>query len=122
MLHKIDFEDFHVVGFRWEGKFDEEGAKQSIVQFFKELQTKSRFNVYMEVESLTEVEAQGIWEEIKFEAKNYQQMLNEIDKIALVTDMTWMRSIAENASFMVPKMKIKAFEMKDAEAAKTWVK
>lgn len=122
MLHKVDLEDNQVVGFRWEGKFDEKGAKQSILQFMQELQMRPKFSVYMEIGSLTEVEAKGIWEELKFEAKNYKDLINKIEKVALVTDMDWMRTIADSSSFMLPNIRLKSFKMQEAEAAKTWIK
>lgn len=122
MLHKIDIGDENVVSFRWEGKYDEKGVKQSFVQFLPELQARSKMNLYLEVKDLPQVEAKAIWEEIKFDVKNMGEMVNKIDKLALVTDMSWMRTMLETSSSFVPGIKAKAFTFEEAEAAKAFVK
>ena len=122
MLHKIDIGDERVAGFRWEGKYDEKGVKQSFVQFLPELQARDKMNVYLEVGSLTEVEAKAIWEEIRFDVSNMREIIGKIDKVALVTDMNWIRSIAETSSAMVPGIRLKAFSFQEADAAKAFVK
>lgn len=122
MLHKIDIGDENIVGFRWEGKYDEKGVKQSFVQFLPELQAKSKMNLYLEVKDLPEVEAKAIWEEIKFDVQHMREILSKIDKLALVTDMSWMRTMTETSSSFVPGMKAKAFTFEEAEAAKAFVK
>ncbi len=122
MLHKIDFEEEHVAGFRWEGKFDEKAFKQSLVQFLPELERRSKLNIYAEVVDLTEVEAKALWEGIKFDIKNFNRILKKIDKVAYVTDIGWMRTMAEGIYSIIPGVKFKAFEFKEAEAAKTWIK
>lgn len=121
MLHKIDVGDDNVVGFRWEGKYDEKGVKQSFVQFLPELQSRSEMNLYLEVGSLTEVEAKAIWEEIRFDIKNLQQIVNKIEKVSLVTDMNWMRTMAETSSSLVPGIRLKAFSFKETDAARAFV-
>jgi hypothetical protein len=122
MLHKIEFEEEHVAGFRWEGKFDEKAFKQSLVQFIPELQMRSKLNLYCEVVNLTEVEAKAIWEEIKFDVRNFSDLQSKIEKVALVTDMSWMRTAAEASSTVVPGISLKAFKFEEAEAAKMWIK
>ena len=122
MLHKLDFKEEHVAGFRWEGKFDEKAFKQSLVQFVPELQMRSRLNVYFEVVSLTEVEAKAIWDEMKFDLQNFKDLQKKIEKVALVTDMSWMRTMAEASSSVIPGIRLKSFKFDEAEAAKTWIK
>lgn len=122
MLHKIDFEEKHVAGFRWEGKFDEKGFKQSVVQFLPELQMRPKLNVYFEIVNLSEVEAKAIWDEMKFDIQNFKDLQKKIEKVALVTDMSWIRTMAEASSSMIPGISLKAFKFEDTEAAKTWIK
>ncbi|UJH91589.1 STAS/SEC14 domain-containing protein [Antarcticibacterium sp. 1MA-6-2] len=121
MLHKIDVGDNKVVGFRWEGKYDEKGVKQSFVQFLPELQARPEMNLYLEVGSLTEVEAKAIWEEVRFDIKNLQQIVKKIEKVALVTDMKWMRTMAETSATLFPGIDLKAFSFKETDAARGFV-
>lgn len=122
MLHKLDLNDEKVVGFRWEGKFDEKGFKQSLVQFIPELQMHSKMNLYLEVLNLTEVEAKAVWEEIKYDVQNMKEMVNKIDKVALVTDLTWLRTLSSSFSSLVPGIRVKTFKLEEADAAKVFVK
>ena len=122
MLHKISFEEEHVAGFRWEGKFDEKAFKQSLVQFLPELQMRPKLNIYMEIVSLTEVEAKAIWNEMKFDVQNFKDLQEKIEKVALVTDMSWIRTMAEASSSVIPGIRLKSFKFDEAEAAKTWIK
>ena len=122
MLHKIDFEEKHVAGFRWEGKFDEKAFKQSMVQFLPELEMRSKMNLYLEIINLSEVEAKAIYDQMKFEVQNYMKLKDKIDKVALVTDMSWIRTLSEASSSMVPGLKLKAFKLDESEAARTWIK
>src|SRR5690606_8125447 len=122
MLHKLDFEEEHVAGFRWEGKFDDKGFKQSLVQFLPELKMRPRLNIYAEIVNLSEVEAKALWEEVKFDVQNFRELQNKIEKVALVTDMSWIRTMAEASSAVIPGIRLKAFKFDEAEAARTWVK
>lgn len=109
------------MGFRWEGKFDEKGVKQSILQFLPELQSRAKMNVYVEIQEISDVEAKALWDELKFDLKNFQQLTDKIDKIAVVTDETWLRTISEGSSIVLPGIKVKAFTMAEKQAGTTWV-
>jgi len=121
MLHKIDLGSEKAMGFRWEGKYDEKGVKQSILQFLPELQSRAKMNVYLEIQEISDVEARALWDELKFEVKNFKQLTDKIDKIAVVTDESWLRTISEGSSFVLPGIKVKAFTMAESQAGKTWV-
>lgn len=121
MLHKIDLGSDKAMGFRWEGKYDEKGVKQSILQFLPELQSRAMMNVYLEIQEITDVEARALWDELKFDLKNFKQLTDKIDKIAVVTDETWLRNISEGSSFVLPGIKVKAYTMAEKQAGKTWI-
>lgn len=122
MLHKIDIGDEKVAAFRWEGAFDEKGFKQSLVQFIPELQMRSKMNLYIEVVNLTEVEAKALWEEIKYDVKNINELREKIDKVSLVTDLSWMRTMASTSSAFIPGIRLKTFKFDESDAAQAFVK
>ena len=121
MLHKIDLGDGKAVGFSWEGKYDEKAFKQSVLQFLPELQSKPEMNVYLEVYDISDVEARALWDEIKFDVKNYQELVEKIDKVALVTDMEWLKGLSKASFSLIPSLSIKTFALKDKDAARLWV-
>lgn len=122
MLYKIDLGSERVMGFRWKGKYDEKGVKQSILQFLPELQSRAKMNVYLEIQEISDVEVRALWEELKFDLKNFRQLTDKIDKVAIVTDEDWLRTISEGSSFVLPGIKVKAFTMAEGEAGKSWIK
>lgn len=122
MLHKLDIGDEKVVAYRWEGAFDEKGAKQSLVQFIPELNMHSKLNLYIEVVNLTEVEAKALWEGIKYDMMNINELTGKIEKISLVTDLDWMRNLASTSSAFIPGIRLKAFKFEESEAARAFVK
>ena len=121
MLQKLNLGDEKVVAFRWEGTFDEKGFKQSLVQFIPKLQMRSKINLYLEVVNLTEVEAKAVWEEVKFDVRNMKELSNKIDKIALVTEISWMRSLASSTYAFIPGIRLKSFKFDESDAAKAFV-
>lgn len=122
MLHKIDIGDEHVVGFRWEGEFDEKAFKQSLVQFLPELQSRSKMNIYFELVDIGNFEAKAVWEDIKFGFNNMKELKDKIEKVALVTDKDWVRNIAETSYKFIPGIKLKSFTFQESEAAKLFVR
>lgn len=121
MLQKLGIGDDHVVGFRWEGEFDEKAFKQSLLQFLPELQSRSKMNIYFELIDIGDFEATAVWEDIKFGFNNMKELRDKIDKIALVTDKDWVRNIAESSYKLIPGIKLKSFTFKESEAAKLFV-
>jgi len=122
MLQKLELGDEKVAAFRLEGAFDEKGFKQSMIQFLPELQMRSKMNLYLEVVNLTQVEAKAFWEEIKYDVKNIGQLIGKIDKVALVTDLNWMRTLASTSSVLVPGIVVKTFKFEESDAARAFVK
>ncbi len=113
MLHKLELGGEKMVAFGWEGVFDEKGFKQSLLQFILELKMRSKMNLFLEVANLTQVEAKGLWEEIKYDVKNMKELTSKIDKVALVTDLSWMRTLASTYSALIPGIRLKTFKFEE---------
>lgn len=48
-------------------------------------------------------------------------LLQKFDRCAVLSNRTWLRTMAEIEGVMIPGLEIKAFEYKDAEAAEAWL-
>ena len=92
-----------------------------MVQFLPELQSRAHMDVYMEVYEITDVQARALWDELKFDLQNYRQLSQKIDKVALVTNETWLRNLAVGSASLLPGIRLKAFTFEEKEAAKKWV-
>jgi hypothetical protein len=78
-------------------------------------------NVYLEVASIGKFEAAAVWEDIKFGFKNMKELRDKIDKMALVTDEGWVRTLADTTYKFIPGIKIETYAFKDLKEARTFV-
>lgn len=121
MLQKLDFSNDKVVAFSWEGKFDKQAFENAMAEFVPELKTRKNFNLYMEMHSLEGMEAKAVWEDVKFGFNNMPELMEKVDKVAFVTDKSWMKNLAEISYKMVPGIELKSFSFDDKKAARDWV-
>lgn len=121
MLQKLDLGTDKVVAFRWEGDFNVEAFEQAMKKFLPELKSRDRMNVYLEVASIGKFEAAAVWEDIKFGFKNMKELRDKIDKIALVTDEGWVRTLADTTYKFIPGIKMQSYAFTDLKEARTFV-
>lgn len=121
MLQKLDLGTNKVVAFRWEGDFNLEAFEQAMNKFLPELRSRERMNVYIEIASIGKFEAAAIWEDIKFGFKNMKELRDKIEKIAIVTEEDWVRTLAETAYKFIPGIKLQTYVFKDLKEARTFV-
>ena len=48
-------------------------------------------------------------------------LIQRFDRCAVLSNRTWLRTIAEIEGAMIPGLEIKAFEYKDTDAAEAWL-
>ena len=48
-------------------------------------------------------------------------LLRRFDRCAVLSNRTWLRTIAEFEGMLIPGLEIKAFEYADTEAAEAWL-
>lgn len=121
MLTRINLGDEKVFAFSWSGKFDEVAFKKSLEEFIPEFIKREKMNIYIEMQSLDGVEALAVWKDLKFAFRNYQQLMDKIQKVALVTDKGWLRLLSDISSTFIPGIEEKSFSFEDADSAKKWV-
>lgn len=121
MLQKLTLGTKDVVAFRWEGNFDKKAFDQAMDQFLPELKARDKFNIYLEIVELGEVEANAVWQDIKFYSGNFSSLVSKIDKVALVTDNSWLKNLAETSYKLVPGIELKAFPYKEQDVARHWI-
>jgi hypothetical protein len=121
MLQKLDLGTDKVVAFRWEGDFNVEAFEQAMKKFLPELKSRERMNVYLEVASIGKFEAAAVWEDIKFGFKNMKELRDKVDKIALVTDEGWVRTLADTTYKFIPGIKMQSYAFADLKEARSFV-
>lgn len=124
MLEEIDLGlggNDRVVAYRWEGVFDVAGFEQAKTQFLPEVKMRDRLNIFMEVVSLEKVEAEAVWKDLKLAAESYKEFTDKIDRVAIVTDVSWLKNIASASGLVYSKVQIKTFGTHERETAIRWV-
>lgn len=121
MLQKLDLGTDKVVAFRWEGDFNLVAFEQAMKKFLPELKSRERMNVYLEVASIGKFEAAAVWEDIKFGFKNMKELRDKIDRIALVTDEGWVRTLADTTYKFIPGIKMKSYAFANLKEARSFV-
>lgn len=121
MLKKLAFDDEKVVAFSWSGKFTEDAFHQAMSQFLPELANRAEFNIYIELLSMDGADAAAVWKDLKFYLKNASEVMKKIEKIALVTDETWIKNMAIASYAFIPGIDLKTFTFSEKAEAKVWV-
>lgn len=121
MLQKIDVGNEKVVAFKWEGEFDKAAFEHAMTQFLPELKIREKMNIYLELEELGKVEAEAVWRDLKFGAENFKELKDKIDRVALVTELSWVKNLAEMAYSFVSDIKIKTYGFAEKDKAIHWI-
>ncbi|GHA30979.1 hypothetical protein GCM10007103_10660 [Salinimicrobium marinum] len=61
-------------------------------------------------------------QDLKFSAGNFKDLLKKIDKVAVITNSSWFKNLAETSFKLIPGIELKAYNFKESKAAKEWVK
>lgn len=121
MIEKIDLNDPDVIGFKIKGKIDDLSFKQSTYEVLKAVDRNKHFNIYMEVESLEGITFGIIWDSIKLGLNHFGDYLEQVDKIAVVTDIGWVKGVTKVENRMISSIEEKVFNPGEREMAKAWV-
>lgn len=121
MLSKLDLGNPKVVAFRWEGDFTVGAFEKAMAKFLPELKARDRMNLYIEVSNIGKFEAAAVWEDIKFGFKNMKEIRDKIDRLALVTDEGWVRTLANTTYKFIPGIEMKTYAFKELQEARIFV-
>jgi hypothetical protein len=90
-----------------------EGVHEIIMNKISEF---GKINIFCEIAKGHDVAFNCLLEELKFKFENSQ----DIDKFAIVTDLTWLRAVMNINDLMV-NTDIQSFEIKDRMKAIQWI-
>jgi hypothetical protein len=121
MLRKIVFKDENVLAFRWEGQFDENAFENAMDEFLPVFRDRHHSNIYIEVVDIEGMDANAVWQDLKFSAGNFNDLIKKIGKVAVVTDSSWLKNLAETSYKLIPGIELKAFNFDESKVAKEWV-
>lgn len=123
MLEEIDLglSKERVIAYKWEGAFDLAGFEQAKIQFLPELKMRDRLNIFIEIVSLEKVEVQAVLKDLQLAVENYKEFSDKIDRIAIVTDVSWLQSMVNASAMLYTNIQIKTFAVLEKENAVRWI-
>lgn len=106
----------HVVGIMVDKDIDQEYLDKVHKIIEEKLQENDKINLFSEIMPNNEVPLKFLFENIKFKFEHADQ----INKLAMVTDLKWVRGIMDIDNFFV-STEVKSFELKDRLEAIQWI-
>ncbi len=118
MLTLIDGLPDRVIGIRASGEVTDDDYEDVLVPAIDDRRArhdKVRL-LYVLGEEFTGYEADAVWEDVKLGMRTF----NAYDKIAVVTDATWMRRAVSAFGWMLPG-EVRVFDMPSLDDATAWI-
>lgn len=106
----------NTIGIKIDGKVTLEDYKKVIPKFKERLQSNDTINCYMEVKSIEGISPEAIWRDMKFSANH----LNDLKKVALVGDKSWVDWLTRLSKPFI-SAKVNLYEPADKDKAWEWV-
>jgi hypothetical protein len=79
-----------------------------------------KIRVYTEVVSLMGINLNSVWDDFRQSVQSWN-VIPRIEKVALVTDIEWLRRAAHWEDRMFRGLQIQAFMLADREEAQIWL-
>lgn len=106
----------HVVGIMVDEDVDKDYLDKIHKLIEEKLEENKTINLFCEIRPHNEVPVQFLFENIKFKFEHS----NQINKLAMVTDLKWVRGIMDIDNFFV-STEVRSFELKDRLEAIQWI-
>jgi hypothetical protein len=109
-----------VLAYRVDGKVERSDIDTAFGAMDQRLKTAARIRVYTEVVSFGGISFPALWEDLKSGAERWSEM-SKIDRVAVVTDVEWMRSLSELQGKLLPGMHVRTFPLARTTEAQAWI-
>lgn len=121
MYTPVDFEEKHVVGIRLHGNVNTSSFIEAMQKVISKMESPGHFNLYVEVEPEEGMDTQLFWESLKFGFSEGREYIERLDKLVLVTDKSWLRSLGNLEDKLVSSIDQKTFSFEDKDKAVQWI-
>ena len=121
MIETISFEEPNIIGFRLDGKIDDESYDQAVAAIQAALKNHERICIYAEVERLGGMSLETFLENFKVKF-GFLRQLERFEKEAIVSDKEWIETLTKIGDTLFPGVKVKHFSFDDKDEALAWIK
>ena len=116
MLEILPSKDITTVAVQFSGKATQADADKLESYVAKHYGTNRKFNILAIIRDVDGTNLMGMMSGLKFDAKR----MNQFSKIAAVSNLQWVQSMA-NLGNMMPNLEVKAFSEEEIEKAWGWI-
>ena len=110
----------NILAYRVEGKLDSADIARAFAEVDERLAASGKIRVYAEVVSLTGMSVNAVWEDFRKSIEHWD-VLPRIEKVALVTDIEWLRRAARLEDRIFRRMEMEAYTLAEREEARAWL-
>jgi hypothetical protein len=109
-----------VIAMRFSGSFDHDDVEKARAFFEQPFATGEKINLFIEVDSFTGMDLKELPRYIA-SAAPFLTRLEHLGRVAIVSDATWLRSLAKVESALLPHVHYETFVSAEREQALAWV-
>ena len=118
MIEIIPFEEGNIIGFRINGRIEEDKFDEAVAKMEEMLKHYDRLRVYAEIEKIGGMSVNTLMKDIHFKLKHWR----DFEKEAVVSDKGWLKSWIAIADKLFPHIEVKHFSTDEKEEAKEWIR
>ena len=118
MLELIPFKEGNIIGFRLDGRIEDESFDEATAKMEEMLKEHDKLRVYAEIEEIGGMSVDTIMKDIHFKLKHFK----DFEKEAIVTDKGWLEAWIKIADKLLPHIEVKHFSPDEKKEAKAWLK
>lgn len=123
MIEILDFADENIFGLRISGGFTTEDVEQVFERLLEKIRGQAKFKIYYEVVDFEfgDVSRDIVESEFKY-LLHHPEILANMEKAALITDLDWLRRIAAVEFALIPTLSGKTFFFSERDVALFWLR
>ena len=120
MLQILDVGRPDVLAYRASGVMTEEDIRVVSQAFDRMLEDRQTVHLYAEIENLSGVEMRALWLDLVYGLRHIGE-LRHIGRVAVVTDLGWVRTLAQAEALLLPVGRLRTYPSDQREEARAWV-
>ena len=121
MLELIPVEEPHVVALRAGGKVDADDLQQAIDAIEQAKQSHPKVSLYAEIDDMRWMTFTALLRDLGYGLTQIGE-LSHYHRVAVVTDHSWLRPLAELESRLFRPLEVRVFPAHERAAARAWIR
>lgn len=109
----------NMLGFTLDGEVDDEGMRKLLMAVEAKVITHGKLRLLGNIKNVSGfANYQSFWNTIKTK----KELLDKVEKYAILTDHGWLSTITEGIDWLAPRMEVRTFRLNEGEVAHQWLR